>query len=230
MRHFSLITLILLAYTAFSQLETKNFIDQNYIEVTGKAETEIVPDEIYLKILLNEKDSKNKVPVTALEKQMAESLKGLGIDISKDLAIKDLGSNFKNYVLKSDAIVLSKEYQLKVNTGKLASQVFLELEKLGISNISIDKLDHSNIEQYRNEIKADAIKAAKEKAKLLTTAIGQDIGRAIYIQEQQIYRPHLESNAFRVRGVASMNSAEPLDIDFEKIKLEYSVFVRFELK
>lgn len=39
----------------------KNFIDQNYVEVTGTAELEIVPDEIYLRIVISEKDKGKKV-------------------------------------------------------------------------------------------------------------------------------------------------------------------------
>lgn len=229
-RHKLLAALILLAFSGFSQVGTKNFIDQNYIEVNGKAEMEVAPDEIYLKILLSEKDSKNKIPVSELEKQMASKLTDLGIDVSKDLVIKDLGSNFKYYLLNRDAIVLTKEYQLKVNSGKLASKVFLELEKVGISNISVDKLEHSKITEFKNDIKVDAIKAAKEKAEILSSAVGQTIGKAIFIQEMNSYRQNTASNSIRIRGASSLSEPEPLDIDFEKIKLEYSVFVRFELK
>ena len=47
---------VLLAGSLFAQ--EKNYIDQPYIEVTGKAEMEVVPDEIYLRIVINEKDNK----------------------------------------------------------------------------------------------------------------------------------------------------------------------------
>ena len=44
MRKLIVIVLTVLSINCFSQ--TKNFIDQNYIEVTGKAEIEIIPNEI----------------------------------------------------------------------------------------------------------------------------------------------------------------------------------------
>ena len=54
-----LTTLVLCLFLSWgisrAQTGEKNFIDQNYIEVTGTAEMEIVPDEIYLKIVLSEK-------------------------------------------------------------------------------------------------------------------------------------------------------------------------------
>lgn len=226
-------SLLMLSTSLFAQVGEKNFIDQNYIEVTGKAEMEIIPDQIYIKILLSEKDTKNKVSVSELEKQMIQKLKEIGINTDKDLMIKDMGSNFKNYLLSKKEIILSKEYQIIVHDGKTASQVFIELEKIGLSNVDIEKLDHSKIEQFRREVKINAIKAAKEKAEALTSAIGQSIGRAIYIQEiENRYVNTMNSNRVMLRGMSSVqnvSNSQP-DIDFEKIHIEYAIVCRFELK
>lgn len=232
MKRLLLILLIIPSLTN-GQPGEKNFIDQNYIEVTGRSEMEITPDLIYIKILVNEKDSKSKTPLADRENQMISKLKELGIDINKDLLIKDISSNFKYYWLTKNDILLSKEYQLLVKDGKTASQVFIQLESIGISNVSIDKLDNSNIENHRREVKIAAIKAAKEKADALTNAIGQNSGRAIYIREQEnnfTTGQQLNSNVI-IRGNASIygSSAQP-EMDFEKIRLEYSVMCRFELK
>jgi len=227
--------LAFLPYLSIAQTGQKNFIDQNYIEVTGKSEMEIVPDLIYLKIFINEKDAKSKLPLSEREKLLFETLKQIGINISKDLSIKDMSSNFKYYLLSKNDILLSKEYQLLVRDGKTASKVFVELEKIGISNVSIDRLDNSKIENLRKEVKVDAIKAAQNKAQSLALALNQNIGRAIYVQEfVQNFGNGVPgtSNSIIVRGYAteiSGSNAQP-DIDFEKIKLEYSILCRFELK
>ena len=135
-----------------------------------------------------------------------------------------------------NAILLSKEYQILVHDGKTASQVFLELEQIGISNVSIDRLENSNIIQFRKDVKVNAIKAAKEKAESLTLALNQTIGRALFIQElENKLNETRNSNSILIRGVSSAiygsnaSSAE-LDFDFEKIKIEYSILCRFELK
>jgi uncharacterized protein YggE len=233
------ISLILLSSSAlYAQTGVKNFIDQNYIEVTGKSSMEVTPDEIYIKIILNEKDIKGKT-LTETEKSMFGKLTEMGFNLSKDLAIKDLLSNFQHYWLTRTDILLSKEYQLLVHDAKTAGKVFMELQKLGISNVSIDRVENSKITEYRKEVKVAAIKAAQEKAKALTMAINQDLGRAIYIQE-------VENNAditgalsgrvagIRIRGyfntVLSEQTESGPDIEFEKIQLEYNVIVRFELK
>jgi len=216
---------------AFAQ-DTKNFIDQNYIEVTGKAEIEIVPDEIYIQIIINETDYKGKETLEILEKNMLKKLQEIGIDLKKDFAVKDISSNFKSYWLKKTDIFTSKEYQLIVHTAPVAGRVFRELEALGISNISIIKVDHSEMEKFKKEVKVNAIKIGKENATSLAEAIGQTVGRALYIRENEPFYPMLANNSMMIRAKgASMDESytEP-DIEFEKIKIEYSVQVFFELK
>jgi hypothetical protein len=226
--------LLFISSVLYAQEGIKNFIDQNYIEVTGKSEMEIVPDKIYLKILLNEKDTKNKISVSELEKLMIQKFQDIGIDVTKDLLIKDISSNFKNYLLGKNDILLSKEYEVIVKDGKTASQVFLELEKIGISNVSIDKLDNSNIIEYRKEAKINAVKAARDKAEALATAINQNIGRALYIREvDNSSNASMYSNSLNIRGAFGPNVYTPtpeMNFDFEKIRIEYSILCRFELK
>jgi len=161
----------------------------------------------------------------------------IGVDINKDLSIRDIASNFKYYWISKSDIVLSKEYQLIVHDTKTLQKVFSELQNLGISNLTIDKLDHSKIEQFRKNVKNNAIKAAKDKAESLTSTINQTIGKAIYIQEldnqylSNALQGRLAGVNVRVRGYSSENKAESMpDIEFEKINLQYSILVRFELK
>jgi uncharacterized protein len=179
----SLLLLFLIPVLTHAQTGEKNFIDQNYIEVTGKAELEISPDLIYITIIIQEKDNKTKAPLAEREKQMIEKLESIGIDTKKDLLIKDLASNFRNNFMSKSEILLSKGYRLITHDSKTASKVFIELEKLDISNVSIEKLDHTKIQTYRRDVKVAAIKAAKEKSEALAAGIGQNIGRAIYVQE-----------------------------------------------
>ena len=168
---------------------------------------------------------------------MLSKLNELGIDISKDLAVKDLLSNFQYYWFIKADILLSKEYQLLVHDAKTAGKVFIELQNIGISNVSINRIENSKITDYRRQVKVEAIKAAQEKAKDLAQAIGQEIGRAIFVQEIETnYRtlagsPGSNSNIV-IRGTSNIsgsNASEP-DIEFEKVHLEYSIVARFELK
>jgi len=220
---------LLFSLTAFSQIGEKNFIDQNYIEVTGKAETEFTPDNIYIGVQLSEKDSKNKNAISEQESQMLQKLKSLGIDTKKDVLIKDLASNLKTGFLSKD-VLLSKQYQILVHDGKTAGNVFLALEEIGLSNAGIDKLESSKIEEYRQEVKIKAIKAAKEKAQLLCESIGQKAGKALFIQEQQVFETPRYANVARQDMVVMAKGAyNAADLDFENLKVEATVMCRFEI-
>lgn len=228
-----LIILLLIFTSATYAQQGKNFIDQPYMEVTGKAELEIIPDEIYLKIRINELDNKAKQSLEELEKSMIKTLKAIGVDIEKELAIIDFSSNFRSHLLRKNSILTSKDYQLLLHNGQTTARVFIELEKIGISNISIEKVGHSKIEALQNKVKVMAIIAAKEKAKLLAAGINQSVGNALYVQEMGSgYYPRVQrAGNIMMKSFAEADMVESIpEIEFEKIKLEYSILVRFELK
>lgn len=212
---------------------TKNFLDQNYIEVTGTAEMELVPDEIYVTILVKETD-KPKRTVEEAEKLLVERLKALGVEVTSNLTVLDFLSSAKSGFLSKD-IVTSKKYQLLLPDAKTVARVFNDLEANLFTNISISKLSHSRMEQFRQEVKANAIKAAKEKAAMLMRAIGQDIGKALYVEEQTFRSNYYELNESAWPGQANrqmgyFDDSKFEDLSFDKLVLRSSILVRFEIK
>ena len=233
MKKIMIALLMLVGLNAFAQPGTKNFIDQNYIEVVGKAEMEVAPDQIYLKILIDEKDFKGKSSLEELEGRMLKKLGKIGLDLSKDVVIMDMASNFKNYWVLNKKIYTMKEYKVLCREASAAGKVFQELELIGISNISIDRIEHSDIQKYRREVKVTAIKAAREKAVDLSAAIDQSIGKAIHVQEQdwRIRNTGQQMGAnIMIRGTASSIPEPVPEIEFEKIKLESTILAKFLLK
>lgn len=224
---------VLLAASAKAQSGEKNFIDQPYIEVAGRAEKEVTPDEIYLKIVINENDNKAKQPLEQLEKGMIAALSQLGVDIAKELTVKDMSSSFRLYWYKKSDIFAAKEYQLLVRSAAMAGKTLQTLEALGISNISISKVDHSEIETLRREVKVSAMRDAQSKASDLLQAIGQRAGRALWVQEvdRVPYRAHYaEARMMKASGLSSGEAESLPEAEFEKIKLEYTVMARFAIE
>jgi uncharacterized protein YggE len=215
---------------ASAQCGEKNFIDQNYIEVTGTAEMNIVPNEIEITISVSEKDFKTKQSFPEYEKEIISKLKTIGINIEKEFSILDINSRLKSSFWKRTEVNAAKQYVVLVHDAGMANKIFESLDKIGVNNMVISKFSHSDIEKYRREVKINAVKAAKEKASALAQAIGQTAGRALYIAEINVqpWQNNMYSNQ-----VINMNKEmdEGGDtVDFQRIKLKSSYTIRFELK
>ncbi len=210
----------------------KNFIDLPYVEVNGEATALQRPNQIFMKIILSEKEYKGKLSMEALESKMIDAFKVIGISIEEDLAVYDMVSNFKQSLFKSSQVNKSKEYSLKVADAIAVSKVFLALEELGISTASIERVDHSDIESIRNGVRTKAIENAKARAVALTQALNQTIGTAIHIVDvTSAHKNDLEGGI--PRGMYSKSfggNASASVVEFEKIRIYSSVSVKFILK
>lgn len=232
MKVYCLIIFVVLFIQAKSQ--TKNFIDQPYIEVTGKADSLVTPNEIFIKILLSEKDNKGKTSVEENEIKMVNAFKALGINTEKDLTVRDMESNFKFYFLKRTDIVKSREYVLKVSDAKTAGRVFIALEDLGISNTSIDHVNHSDLENIKNAVRSKAVENAKRKAIALVKPLNQNIGLAIFITDTEANNNlnYGRLDEVRITGLdksKTFNQEQAPPIEFEKIQVNSSVNIKFTL-
>jgi uncharacterized protein YggE len=230
------IILMIMAVSAgyAAQAQTKNWLDVPYVEVMGKAELEIVPNEIYVDIVISEQDNKAKKSAEQLEREMKTALQKIGIDVEKDLRIRDMNSAFRKFWYKSDQIYTSKEYQLLVRSAADLGKAYQAIETAGISNLKISRVTHSEIERYRREVKANAAKDAKQKASDLAAAVGETLGACLHLQEIDYVSPRpLRAMPMRSKSMAfddaSGVEAEP-ELEFEKIKIEYSVSAQFAIK
>jgi hypothetical protein len=213
------------------QAQTKNFIDRPYLEVNGTADSLVVPNEIFIRFTINEKDTKNKVSLEEQERSMFQAIQQLGINAAKNLSVNDMSSNFQYYFLKGKDVLKSREYLLKVATALEAGQVFMALEQLGIANASIDHVDHLGIDAIRNAVRTKAVENAVLKAKALTAPLHQTVGAAIYIGDEERYTAPYDNRAVKmtVSNIMEKNADTQPDISFEKIKVVSNITVRFVL-
>lgn len=218
----------------FASAQTKNFIDQPYIEVSGNADTLITPNEIYIRIVLSEKDTRDRVPIEELEQKMVAALKGVGVDTEKDLTTSDMTSSFKSYLLKGKDVIKTKHYTLKVANAVTASSVFINLEEMDVSNTSIERVNHSDLDNLRNAMRTKAIIDAKVRAMALTKPLNQSVGPAIHIVDAENVSQQLQGRVagIQVRGYSTMQKidTELPKIEFEKIRVSANINARFTLK
>ncbi len=215
--------------------QSKNFIDQPFLETTAEVDTLVVPDKIHLLIILNEEDNRNRKSTEELEASMLQVLNSLKIDLAKNLSILDYSSDFKKYFLGGQKILKTKMYSLIVNDVQTVGKVIAGLERKEISNVSINKTEYSKSEQLLLNLKAKAILKAKQNAEKMVEPLNQKIGKAIYISDQDS-----ESITNRYQGkrwassiygdYGNSGNSEPMIIDFEKMKFSSKVAVKFILE
>lgn len=224
-----------LLITVSASAQSKNYIDQPFIEVNGKADTLVTPNEIFIRILLSEKDVKDRIALEDLELKLVVALKKLNIDTEKDLAIVGLASNFRNYILKDKDILKYKVYQLEVSDANTATKVFIALEQLGISNSFVERVGHSATEMIKNKLRNKAMLDAQHKARILAESISQQIDRAIHISDTDQSLPatvDAQTMGIRIRGLSEVvvSDKTPPQIEFNKIRISAEVTVKFTLQ
>ena len=215
----------------WAQPQAENHIP--YIETTAKADSLVVPDEIYLSIHLREIDERNKVSVEALEKRMLQTLQKLSVNIEKQLKLADLSSNIKTYFLRKKDINKSKRFELKLYDANSAGRVLAALEEKGISNVHLSKTDYSKLEALKLYLLGEAVTKAKMRANAMAKPLGQYVGNALYISDDFNssfvgYRQKALDEVVVAYAAVKGKTAQS-EIQFKPQKIEVRVQVRFEL-
>ncbi len=203
----------------------------SYVQVNGRAEKEVTPDEFYLSIVIDEKDSKGKSSVEEQERKMIAELKKLGINVKEDLRMANMSSEF----FKRKTALARAKYQLKLSSADEVAHVTDALTALGISNVSIQSVTHSRIEELQNEVRAEAIRNAQACARTLAEAIGQKIGRCVtiidYNSNTRMFRNNVvEFAAVKMTADAAGEEVEREVPEFRMIRIEHNLQAKFILE
>ena len=217
------------------------------ITVSGSAEMEIVPDEIYVNITLREyqKRGENKKDIETIKTTFLENCKAIGLPDSVISIISFTGYN--NYYSfkkrkKDPDMQSSIAYQVKFKSGELMDKLVEKLDDEATQNFVIANTSHSKMTEFRRQLKIKAVQAAKDKGIYLTEAVSERLGEAITIIEPDESNNTLAfANGFASNNVYSQTnlsfrgrigneSGTEQEIDFKKIKLRYEVSVVFSLK
>ncbi|MBQ3208356.1 MAG: SIMPL domain-containing protein [Alistipes sp.] len=221
-----LVTILAVAFTlpVFAQES------ENYIQVTGVSEIEIVPNQIYLTIVLDESDSKGRQAIENQRREMVNALKKIGINTEKNLTMENMSSS---YYKRGNA--LSKaSYQLLLTSSEQVVKVYDALAVLNISDVNITRVSHTDIEQFKSKCRKEAMINAKTVASELAEAVGQTIGACIYIYDSNRgVTPTYYNDRIVMRSMAKVANEEAVieeePIEFKKIKLNYSVNAKFRI-
>lgn len=229
---------LLTTILTYGQTNTPKNDEKPYIEVTGTAEIEVIPDEIYIRIIIRERYvNRTKVTIEEQEEKLKTAVKSIGVDLT-NLYLSDANADYVKVSWQKKDVLTKKDYTLKVSNATTVGQVFQELDKLEITDASISKVSHSKIDSLRKEVRIMAIKAAKDKADYLLSAIGEQTGKPLIVTEntQTIYREEISSIPSRnlayisTGGIPDSIGDKENEIQFQKVKLTSNIYTKFSIK
>ena len=222
------------------QLNAQETNSKRTINVNGTAQMEIVPDEIYVQVELREYNKKNgtKVDIEEIRNNFLNACKSLGFT-EEDLSVQGYQGWDGNYWLykknqkKNPDMKASVTYWVKVKNTRQMDQLVQKMDDEATQNFSIAKVWSSKMEEYKKQLKIEAAKNAKEKAAYLAEAVGEKIGEVVTINDPEEInhyptpRYYAMSKSFDVAGAGA---EAPMNVDFKKINLQFSINIVFALK
>ena len=228
-----LIFLLLLLATLPALAQTED--NTRYIEVKGSAEMEIEPDEIIVDITIEEywkeefekkkdfEDYKNKVLLAQIEDELIKNLRKAGID-KKNIVVKNLG-NYWRY--RGKEFLFSKQLEVDVTDLSKINKLMQLADAKGIKSMRITELKHSGMDNYKKEVKIQALRDAKEKAKYLLESIGSELGDIQTITEiSDSYPRPVMAKSMMLSAEATQESINQI----QNITLSYQIRARFGIK
>ncbi len=120
---------------------------------------------------------------------------------SEQIIVADAGSyTWYPYSHLINEKLLSKEFHISFKKFANINSIFRDVEMEGVRSMDILQLKHKNINEYREEVKLAALRAAKTKAEKLLAVVDQEIGGVIYIIEGDEYNSNNNYNYPWYRG------------------------------
>jgi uncharacterized protein YggE len=234
MRVSAVVALMLLASVLVAADEKAS---PRLITVTGEAEINVAPDEVLFDVTVQ---TINK-DLRQAKSQTDERLKKL-VDLTRKykIAPQDVQTDY----VKLEPIYragdqtrlfigysVRKDLVFKLRDVTQAESLLSEVLESGINRINSIRFQTSKLRMYRDQARAQAIKAAQEKAIALTREIGQTIGKAYSIEEDVPQRGYASQNSTAnfVSTVEGDTADTAGTLALGQIKINARVTVRFEL-
>lgn len=140
------------------------------IEVTGSATMNIVPDRITIEIGLEEYykqkvfGDSTLVKLSDIERNVRKTLSEAGVPDSL-IVVSDLG-NYRNRDMSSTFLMAKRLSAIVADFNQIES-ISDRLDRKGIVNFNITKIDNSDMEQYNRKGLKAALDAARQKAEFI---------------------------------------------------------------
>jgi uncharacterized protein len=186
MRSFGLAVALVLSLAGLACAEDAPLA--KVVRVTGTSEVKVVPDRAVIQVGVETQDrsaSVAKHAEDAIARRILSALQREGID-EKDVQTTFLSLQPQSTTRKGIRLsyfVASQTMTVTVKDLPKLDALLESLIKAGGNRIDSIAYETSDPKKYRDQARDLAVRAAREKAKALALALGQDIGKAHAIEE-----------------------------------------------
>ena len=193
------------------------------IQTVGTAEIQVIPDTANLSLRVSKTDKNLVTAKTQTDENIAQIIalaKRFGIaatDVKTDyISVKEKYESVKesnNQLIKSVFVgyTVSKTLVVKLKDLSKFEDFFSEVVKIGVSDIGDVVFETSELRKYKDQARQMAVRAARQKAQLIAGEIGQTIGKAVSIEENDVDRYNNPSSNY------SSNSFQNAESDDENV-------------
>lgn len=123
---------------------------------------------------------------------------------------------------------IQQSISLRLKKIEKYDEVVMTLMKLGVNQINDVQFTSSKANEFKEELRREALLAAKEKAELMASALGQEVGNPIEIIETRIPMVGYNSNTIMYEVSASPKGGP--SIAPAKAEISAKVRVTFKIK
>ena len=227
-----------LILSLFPLLTFGQITGQRFISVRGESEINIVPDRIELTIIFSETENiKKENELQQREIELIKLLNNFSIDLKK-LSIDNLAATRYGYYSKaSNKVRMSKVYKLQLDNIEIVDSLMIKLFEIKANTVTVTNLHSERLEEMKLESTKIALDKAKMKAETMAKHSECSLGQILEISEVSPQIQTMDKDGFYLQektvtayGVNRLIDSEGEDIGIRKIRIQYKVDVKYELK
>lgn len=229
----------IICMVTIANAQSNNYEYSRKVSTRGYAEREITPDIVYISVSLKEYfadgNTKKKVTIESLEKQLYDAAMAIGVK-KEDFTIQNIYSyNYETKKKGNTELLQAKQFRIKIANLNGLNNMLDGVDPKGIQSTSISGYDHSQKRQIEKELKIAAVQDARVNAEIIASATGDKIGKALAVNDNSSFgwndiMPAPRAYMAKAAMAADAAGAEQdLDISVRPIKLVCNIDGVFEL-
>ena len=228
--------LLLLAAASSSQSQNDCTPRERLISVVGTAEVNVPPDQVILNLGVESRDkalAAAKADNDSRIKKVIALARDSGVD-PKDIMTSSVQMQPQYSDEKTPRLIgyeVSQTIALTVKDLSKYETLMTQLLDAGVNRVDSVNFGLASDRKYRDEARAKAIRAAKEKAVAMATELGQAVGRPWAVSEESPDQDKLANASYGFMGGLSGKAIpEGPSIAPGQLTIRASVNVSFELQ